>query len=173
MRNCILLCTAAAPFYIPTNTAKGRSLYILANTFSSSFYFFNKSHPNGYEVVPHCVLIFISLINEAEHLFMCLLVICLPSLEKCLFKSFAQSLLGYLFFALLSCSCLYILNSLNISGYISRYVIWQIFFLILWFTFSLCWQCPSTHRSFSICLFLLWVLPPYVNLSYPRNHCQI
>lgn len=38
-----------------------------------------------------CVLLMIS---ESEHLFICLLIICISSLENCLFKSFAQFLIG-------------------------------------------------------------------------------
>ena len=45
------------------------------------------------------VLIHISLmINDDEHLFMCLLIISISSLEKYLFKSFAYLLTGLSFF---------------------------------------------------------------------------
>ena len=109
--------------------------------------------------LPHCALICISsAINNGEHVFTCLLTICMSSSEKCLFRSFGQCFkIGFTFVYYWVIWLPYIFWLLTPF---TRYMICKCFLPFCRLHFSFCWLFPLLCRSFLVwwspsCLFLL------------------
>ena len=129
----ILFSIGTAPFYISINSATGSSLTLVTfPLFKNSSYSINNK-------VQSDISLWFVMISDVEHQFMCLLVICVFSLKKCLSL---PVFIGWFF-----CCDVGVLFMFYVLTPYKMYSS-QIFPPIPWVAFLLCWLDPFMLRSF-------------------------
>lgn len=142
-RKCPLFSAVATPLHLPANGAPGLRCPLLPTDTCYFLFVFDGGHPCGYEVEFHRDFGASLKISRAEHLLAGLLAVCVPSSEKCPFKSFAN----FLNCAILLMNCrrslhimdINLLSGMQFANIFSHFVDWL---------FTLFCFCLLMHVSF-------------------------